>query len=87
VTGHLDADHHRRILDEGRLRAGLTVDQLWLRYFALGGTVDVAETEAYLHGLRPLPPYQRDILAQAVNERLCELESIDTVPYTFDASP
>ncbi|CAM3586499.1 PP2C family protein-serine/threonine phosphatase [Kibdelosporangium persicum] len=54
-------------------RAELTVEQLWLRYLGIGGEAGFLEVDAYVHGLGSLPPLQRDILAQAINERLDEL--------------
>lgn len=61
--------------------AELTVEQLWLRYFALGGDAGLVEVEAYLRGLMPLAALQSDLLAHAVNERLDELVWQRRVPY------
>src|SRR5215207_4126178 len=78
-------DEQRRALSLAFSRAGLTLEQLWTRYFALGGAAGLMEVEAYLHGLMPLPALQRDMLAHAVNERLDELTWPHRVPYTFPA--
>jgi Stage II sporulation protein E (SpoIIE) len=67
------AVEQRRTLAAACRRAQLGVDELWLRYFALGGDAGQLEVEAYLHGALILPSVQRDLLAQAVNERLDEL--------------
>jgi hypothetical protein len=53
--------------------AELSIDDLWLRYFALGGEADRFELDAYLNGAIALPPLQHDVLAQAINERLREI--------------
>jgi Stage II sporulation protein E (SpoIIE) len=82
MTAVGDENHQRRALDVGYRRAELTLEQLWLRYFALGGVAGLVEVEAYLHGLVPLPALQRDILAHAVNERLDELTWQHRVPYS-----
>jgi serine/threonine protein phosphatase PrpC len=82
MTAHTEEDEQRRALGVGYRRAELTLEQLWLRYFALGGIAGLVEVEAYLHGLLPLPPVQRDLLAQAVNERLDELTWRHRVPYS-----
>src|SRR5215217_596473 len=82
MTAHTEEGEQRRALDVGYRRAELTLEQLWLRYFALGGIAGLVEVEAYLHGLVPLPPVQRDLLAQAVNERLDELTWRHRVPYS-----
>ena len=51
----------------------LTVSELWLRYFALGGEASELEVDAYLNGAMALPSFQHDMLAHAVNERLDEI--------------
>jgi len=63
-------------------RAELTLDEVWVRYFALGGAAGLMELEAYLHDLMPLPAGQRDMLAHAVNERLAELPPAAPAPYS-----
>jgi hypothetical protein len=64
---------HQRELARAFSHAEFTVHELWLAYFALGGDVGPLEVEAYLNGLMPLPEFQHNILALAVNERLNEL--------------
>jgi hypothetical protein len=72
----------RSALAAGYAHADLTLEQLWVRYFALGGAGDLTEVDAHLHGLAPLPANQHDLLAHAVNERLDELFTRHRVPYT-----
>lgn len=79
-AGTKDEGHQRRALDAALSRADLTLEQLWSRYFALGGDAGLVELEAFLSGLMPLAPLQRDVLALAVNERLDELTGA-RVPY------
>lgn len=76
-------DEQRRALTRALTRSELTLEQLWRRYFELGGNEGLIEVEAYLHGLMPLPALQRDMLAHAVNERLDELTWPHRVPYSF----
>jgi hypothetical protein len=64
----------------------LSVEELWLRYFALGGDAGKMEIEAYLEGLMPLASLQHNILAHAVNERLDELGPPMRAPYRPDSS-
>lgn len=64
---------HQRELRSAYGHAELTVQELWLRYFALGGDAGPTEVDAYLNGLMPLSQAQHNILALAVNERLEEL--------------
>lgn len=63
-------------------RSGLGLEDLYVRYFALGGTAGLVELEAYLQDLMPLPVVQRDMLAHAVNERLAELAPAAVAPYS-----
>jgi hypothetical protein len=67
--------------------ADLTLEQLWTRYFALGGNADLMDVDAHLAGLLPLPPGDRDMLAHAVNERLDELTAAHRAPYTRPIRP
>jgi hypothetical protein len=62
---------------------GLTVGELWLRYFALGGDAGQLEIDAYLNAAIALSPLQHDILAHAINERLDEIASV-RAPYSAD---
>ena len=57
-------------MNAARVRAELTVQDLWLRYVALGGTGDAFDLDGYLQGLVPLETFQQDVLAQALNEAL-----------------
>ncbi|OUM40980.1 hypothetical protein [Arthrobacter sedimenti] len=52
---------------------GLTIYDLWLRYFSLGGNAGEEEIDAYLYSSLLLPPFERDILALAVNEYIADL--------------
>lgn len=70
-----------RVLAAAIKRAGFPLEQLWLRYLALGGDAGPVEIEAYLQDLMSLPTVQRDMLAQAVNERLDELGWTSRVPF------
>lgn len=79
-----DVDEQRRLFQVALERSGLSLEDLWLRYFALGGDAGMVEVEAYLHGMMPFASHQRDILAHAVNEYLDDQVRTQRVPY---ASP
>src|ERR687886_1645345 len=66
----MTTDERHRRMDAARVRAELTVQDLWLRYVALGGTGDAFDLDGYLQGLVPLETFQQDVLAQALNEAL-----------------
>jgi len=80
MTDHLT--DQQRTAAQALQRAELTMEQLWLRYFALGGDAGLIDIDAYIHGVSGLPPLQRDILAHAVNERLDELSLTQRSSYT-----
>lgn len=69
-----NSGHGWRDVNAARVRAQLSVDELWIYYFSLTGDAGPLEVEAYLNGLMPLDPYQHDVLACAINERLEELQ-------------
>ncbi|MGY1606758.1 MULTISPECIES: hypothetical protein [unclassified Geodermatophilus] len=74
-----DQDRHERV-EAARLRAEMTVRELWLRYIALGGNGDLFDLDAYLNGLLPLADFDQNVLAVAVNERLEEVYRAARVP-------
>lgn len=67
--------NYQRELDLAFRHAEWTVNELWLRYFALGGDAGPTEVDAYINGLMPLSSAEHNVLALAVNERLNELPS------------
>ncbi|RKO21620.1 hypothetical protein D7Z96_16165 [Pseudarthrobacter phenanthrenivorans] len=58
--------------------ADITVGELWLRYFGMGGSAGEYEVNAYLQGLISLPVPQRDLLAMAANELVDESPEVIT---------
>ena len=70
-----EESEQRRQLEESLRHADVSMEELWLRYFTLGGQAGQFEVEAYIHGAMALPALQRDILAHALNERLDEMYS------------
>ena len=79
-------DLHRRV-DAARVRAELTVKDLWLRYLAMGGRNDAFDLDGYLQGLMPLDAFQQDILTQTVNEALTDSYDGYRIPLTGPAAP
>ena len=75
-----------RQMDAARLRAELSVQDLWLRYLALGGTGDAFDLDGYLQGLVTLDVFQQDVLAQALNEGLRDLYEAHRIPLSTSAA-
>lgn len=74
------------ILELARRELGLSVDDLWLRYFALGGMSSALEIEAYLLGALVTPGNVHDRIAVALNERFAELDRDHPIPYRADGT-
>ena len=72
------------VLEQGRREVGLSVAELWLRYFALGGMSTALEVEAVLYGALVATVHDRDVLAVALNERFSELGLDHPIPYAGD---
>ena len=71
-------------LDRARIDAGLSHGELWLRYFGLGGMSTGFQLEAFLYGALEPTEHDRDLIAQALNERFVELGGNHPVPYVGD---
>jgi predicted DNA-binding ribbon-helix-helix protein len=68
-------------LDAFRRSADLTHGELWFRYFELGGMSTGIQLEAFLYGALEPTDHDRDVIAQALNERFVELGGNHPVPY------
>ncbi|WP_159794809.1 PP2C family protein-serine/threonine phosphatase [Puerhibacterium puerhi] len=75
-------ERQRRMIRAAQARTHLSVDALWTRYFALGGTAGPVELDAFLNGALDLPADQRDHVALAVNEYLDSLVGDNRAPYS-----
>ncbi|MHA7284428.1 hypothetical protein [Arthrobacter sp. TMS2-4] len=64
--------------------ANLSIDDLWVRYYGLGGATSAFELHAYLSSLLSLPSSERNLVAGATNE-LLELTPVQIrVPVDVD---
>ncbi len=73
-------------LEQARRELALSIDDLWFRYFALGGMRPVFEVEAVLYDALTPSDHDHDVLAVALNERFSELGRDHPVPYSGDAA-
>jgi hypothetical protein len=71
-------------LEQARRDLGLSVADLWWRYFALGGSGTELELEAMLFQALVPAGSDRDVLAVALNERFSELGGDHPIPYSDD---
>jgi hypothetical protein len=81
----MTSDERYRRMDAARVHARMTVQDLWLRYLALGGLGDAFDLDGYLEGLVPMDDFQQDVLAQALNEALRDLHEAHLVPLSAQA--
>jgi hypothetical protein len=73
------------VLEAARGLAEMSHDELWLAYFALGGTASPEAVRAYLEGNGGSIDY--DVLAQAINERFLDMGQNHPVPYMDELDP
>ena len=59
----------------------LTLAEVWLRYFALGGVAPREDVETHIAGLAVLSPAEHDVLAHAINEWFAERDLDHPIPY------
>jgi hypothetical protein len=72
------------VLRAGLAMSDLELDDLWIAYVGLGGTMSAAEVEATLRGEREPTAYEHDVLAQALNDHFTERGQDHPVPYSGD---
>jgi len=72
------------VLEQARRETGLSVADLWFRYFALGGMNTTIEIDAFLYNALIPSPADADLLAVALNERFSELGGDHPLPYSDD---
>jgi len=71
------------ILEAGRIQAGMSFDELWVAYFALGGVATPDNLRSYLAG-SGTHSMDYDVLAQAINEKFVDVGGNHPVPYSDD---
>ena len=76
------SDDATDVLERARRDAGLSQQELWLRYFALGGMRPELELEAVLHGALMTTALDHDRIVHALNERFTELGHNHPIPYS-----
>ncbi len=75
-------DRQRRRIRATFGRTRLRPEELWVRYFALGGQAGPADLAEFLDGTADLPVRERDRVALAVNEELDRITGSDRAPYS-----
>ena len=63
---------------------GLSNDELWIRYFALGGRAMSGQVREYLRGNQRPDGVEYDIVVHAINEHYMELDRPERLPYAAE---
>lgn len=74
------------LMERARLDAGLSQEELWMRYFELGGMSTALEVDAFLHCALIPTVHDHDLLAHALNEWFVELGGNHPVAYLEDGN-
>jgi hypothetical protein len=74
MNGEMTLESARQVLD-------LSVFELWVEYFALGGLSDAPTLDAYLRGDKSATDVDHNLIAQALNETFAERHQNSPVPY------
>jgi hypothetical protein len=69
-------------LETARRDAGLSVDELWVRYLGNGGTATPADFRHFLAGHHWPGALQYDIAVSALNDRFTEMNLNHPIPYS-----
>jgi hypothetical protein len=69
------------ILEDARRRTGMSVHDLWVEYFGLGGSASPLEMDAFLQGALEPSELEYDMLAHALNEHFMARGHNHPVPY------
>ncbi len=78
----LGLDLRIRLVELHRQRVGLSVEELWFRYFALGGMRMRGELQALLSGRAGLASqHEYNLIAHAMNECFVERHLDQFIPY------
>ncbi|WP_159803525.1 GAF domain-containing protein [Arthrobacter zhaoguopingii] len=80
----MDEQTQQQLTVTAAAQAGLGPAELWIAYYAMGGSLSQVEVKAYLLGEQGIPQLEGDILALTLNEILPDTASELRVPYSTD---
>lgn len=72
------------LLESARRGLGLSINDVWWRYFALGGMRTEWEVDAIFNSALHPTHHDSDLLALVLNERFSELGRDQPIPYSSD---
>jgi len=75
------ANEQSRLIELFRQHPALTLGELWLRCFVLGGMSTAEQLEAFVSGFARFSPHEHNVTAVAMNEYFAEFDPGESVPY------
>jgi hypothetical protein len=73
-----------QVVEQYRQYAVLSVEELWLRCFELGGMNTQLQLDAFLHGITRPTPHEHNLMALALNQYFMEFDLSQFAPYIED---
>jgi hypothetical protein len=61
---------------------GVSSEALWVGYISVGGGATFTQIERWLATTDPVPDREHDLMAQALNDRFIDTDSVQRVPYS-----
>lgn len=68
-------------VEAARNMLGLSLDQLWVDYFTLGGSLSPQQIKAFLSGEHTLLDHDHDLLVHALNEHFIDQDQDHPLGY------
>ncbi|MHB1534650.1 MAG: hypothetical protein ACYC1D_08580 [Acidimicrobiales bacterium] len=75
------------VLEAARRALDLSLHQLWMDYFGLGGNLLPTQIAACLSGAHTIADYDHDLLVQALNERHLDAGNDRPLSYADELGP
>ena len=73
-----------QVVEQYRQYAALSVEELWLRCFELGGMNTQLQIDAFLYGITRPTPHEHNLMAAALNQYFMEFDPSQFAPYVED---
>jgi hypothetical protein len=73
-----------QLVEKYRQYAVLSIEELWLRCFELGGMNTQLQIDAFLHGIIRPTPHEHNLMAVALNQYFMEFDPSRFAPYIED---
>jgi hypothetical protein len=75
-----------KLVEKYRQYGVLSIEELWLRCFELGGMNTQLQLDAFLHGIIRPTPHEHNLMAVALNQYFMEFDPSQFAPYVEDGT-